>query len=166
LVVCLLAGALPACRRGPTAAPFSADIPVVGAHGVREEVAQRKGEVVLLNFWATWCQPCIEEMPHFARLVQKHGDRGLHVVAVCVDEPDTLDSRVRPFIRERRYPFRFLLKEEMNGEQFEAFVNSVSPAWSGGAPATFVYDRTGALRAAFYEGQTFATLEAAVLPLL
>lgn len=70
-------------------------------------LAQFKGKVVLVNFWATWCGPCRIEMPWLIEMQQKYGDRGFTVVGVAMDEEGK--SAVAPFIEKERY--------EVNGKQ-------------------------------------------------
>ena len=69
-----------------------------------------RGKVVFVNFWATWCDPCKEEMPAMERLYQRFRDRGLVVVALSVDAQA---SRVAPFVRERRLSFPVGLDRRM-----------------------------------------------------
>lgn len=60
-------------------------------------LAEFKGKLVLVNFWATWCPPCVEEMPYFIRLAQKYEAKGLQFVAVSDDDADTARDDVRKF---------------------------------------------------------------------
>ncbi|HVQ75368.1 MAG TPA: TlpA disulfide reductase family protein [Candidatus Binatia bacterium] len=69
-----------------------------------------RGKVVFVNFWATWCDPCKEEMPAMERLYRRFRDRGLVVVAVSVD---TQASRVAPFVKERGFTFPVGLDSRM-----------------------------------------------------
>jgi peroxiredoxin len=64
--------------------------------GATHSLAHYRGKVLLVNFWATWCEPCREEMPSIQRLRNKIGDKNFAVLAVNVDEPD---ARVRQFVR-------------------------------------------------------------------
>ncbi|MCF8241537.1 MAG: TlpA family protein disulfide reductase [Melioribacteraceae bacterium] len=59
---------------------------------------------LLLNFWATWCKPCIEEMKQFQKLYEKYSDQGMKMVAVSVDSERSV-SKVKPFIKSRGYTF-------------------------------------------------------------
>ncbi|GEM_PF-2009244 len=62
------------------------DLPVADGSGSRLSPAQSRGRVLLLNFWGTWCKPCLKELPEFERLQRSYGDLGLSVVAVATDE--------------------------------------------------------------------------------
>ena len=92
-----------------------------------------RGKVVFVNFWATWCDPCKEEMPAMERLYQRFRDRGLVVVALSVDAQA---SRVAPFVRERRFSFPVGLDRRM----------TVANLYTVRAlPSSFIVDRQGRL---------------------
>ena len=160
LSLAFLAFAVGGCGSSTTARPHA--ITVVDREALLAELDQAHGDVAVLNFWATWCAPCVEELPHFARLAEAYGLRGLRVIAVSFDDPETVESRVRPFVEERGYPFTYLVKADTDGEEYEAFINAVDPTWRGNVPATFVFDADGKMRATFHGPVTYAELEAAV----
>jgi peroxiredoxin len=92
-----------------------------------------RGRVVLLNFWATWCVPCREEMPALQRVARELGPRGLAVVGVSFKETR---SKVEAFVREHELRFPVLLDTEgQTGERYQVFA----------LPVTFVVDRGGTL---------------------
>jgi len=126
-----------------------------------KEISSRKGQVVIVNFWATWCMPCRIEFPDFVRFGKEFADRGVDVVFVSTDyEPDM--PQVIDFLNENGVPWESYIK---TGVDFE-FISSFHSEWSGALPATFVYDRNGSLRA-FWEGITsFDELEASVTAIL
>ena len=146
--------------------PERLDIRIVDEDALRAVLTEARGDVVVLNFWATWCAPCVEELPHFARLVESYGERGLRVITVSFDDPETIESRVRPFVEERDYPFTYLVKTPTNGDEYESFVNAIDPSWLGNVPATFIYDTSGQLHAVSHEPVTYSQLRGAVEPLL
>lgn len=82
-----------------------------------------KGPVVV-NFWATWCIPCREEMKKLNKLYKKYHSRGLEILAISIDDPKTV-GRVNSFIRTRRYPFKVLL--DVNSEVIRLFEGNTPP---------------------------------------
>jgi thiol-disulfide isomerase/thioredoxin len=125
--------------------------------GTRFVLAEQAGKVVVVNFWATWCGPCREEMPAIDAFYRKHRGRGLEVVAISLDEPRDL-AAVREVMREYRFPAALSTQAEYRG---------YGRIWR--VPMTFVIDRQGRLRDDVTGGvlQVDATfLEQRVAPLL
>jgi peroxiredoxin len=87
-------------RAAPALAPWSGDTPALAlkdVNGAPHDLARYKGRVVLVNFWATWCEPCRQEMPSIQRLRDRFRGKAFTVLAINVDEPD---ARVRRFLEE------------------------------------------------------------------
>ena len=106
------------------------DFSLMGLTGSRVTKASLKGKVAIVNFWATWCGPCIKELPHFQEFHEKmKGDPGVAVLAITTDENRAL---VEPFIRKNRYTFTVLYDEGLK-----------SDLGIRGIPATFVIDPEG-----------------------
>jgi thiol-disulfide isomerase/thioredoxin len=120
-------------------------VPVTAAQ-VAGVVAGARGKVVLLNVWATWCNPCREEFPHLVRLQREQGARGFELVLVSADFDNQL-PQVTEFLAGQGVDFRSYRKVGSDND----FINGLDPRWSGALPATFVYDRSGTLRD-FWEG--------------
>jgi cytochrome c biogenesis protein CcmG, thiol:disulfide interchange protein DsbE len=95
-----------------------------------------RGEVVVINLWATWCIPCITEMPSIQRLYDRFRARGLKVVGIAVDDPPFAD-RVATFVRERGVTFEIL--HEGSGKVELDYQTR-------GIPATYVVGRDGRIR--------------------
>lgn len=108
---------------------------VDGARRV-ESLNQYKNSVVLLNVWATWCQPCVVEMPAIQRLYKDLGPQGLKVIAVSIDTEAT-DSAVRAFAEKRGLTFEVL--RDSTGRIEEQYQTT-------GVPETFVIGRDGVIR--------------------
>ena len=71
----------------------------LGAPVQAKSLTEYRGRVVLLNIWATWCQPCRQEMPSMEALYKQYGPRGFRIVAVSIDEPEDAE-KVRDFVKE------------------------------------------------------------------
>ncbi|HSU61063.1 MAG TPA: redoxin domain-containing protein [Bryobacteraceae bacterium] len=102
------------------------------ANGQSVSLADYKGKVVLLNFWATWCGPCALEIPWFEEFEQQYKSRGFAVLGVSMDEDGW--SAVKPYIAEHKINYRVLLGDD-----------SVSQLYGGldALPTTFIIDRAG-----------------------
>jgi len=99
------------------------------------DLSAMKGRVVVVNFWATWCPPCIEEMPTIQALWERTNERGLDVLAVNVGEPV---AAIEAFLNEFEPKLRFPILLDSDGEAFQA--------WKvRGLPKTFVVDKRGRL---------------------
>jgi thiol-disulfide isomerase/thioredoxin len=103
-------------------------------------VAGRKGRVLLVNFWATWCEPCREEMPHLVAAAKKFPARDLAVVLVSLDSQKTGPAQVPRFLKEKKVPFVSWLAKTRDPQDF---IDTVDPTWDGSLPYTLVYGRDG-----------------------
>jgi peroxiredoxin len=125
----LAGGLLALARRGPTLAP---DFAVPDLTGKTVRLSGLRGKVVVLNLWATWCPPCVEEMPSMEQLHAELGDAEFALLAVSQDE----DGKrvVAPFVERMHLSFPVLLDPEREvGDRFGV----------SGYPETFVIDRNG-----------------------
>lgn len=122
-------------------------------------VAGRKGRVLLVNFWATWCEPCREEMPTLVAAAKNFPARELAVVLVSLDSQKTGTTEVPKFLKEQKAPFVSWLARARNHEDF---IDAVDPAWDGSLPYTLVYGRDGKIAARLPGLQTEASFTEAI----
>jgi thiol-disulfide isomerase/thioredoxin len=125
--------------------------------GGSQPLAQWRGKVLIVNFWATWCAPCREEVPGFVRLQERYGARGLTFVGIAIDQPD----RVSAFAREFRINYPLLI----GGLETLELLREVGNR-AGVLPYTLVIDRHGQLIAREPGGLKEGKLEGMVKPLL
>lgn len=148
-------------RQQPAAAP---NIKAVDPAGLKAAVAAQKGKVVLVNLWATWCGPCVEEFPDIVKLYNTYKKDGLAVIAVSVDEPEDA-PKVIEFIAGQKAGFPVLTRKGTT--PVEKFVDQLDPTWRGAVPVTYIYNKQGKLTGKpVYGGQAYEAFEAAVKPLL
>ncbi len=102
-------------------------------------VAPRKGRVLLVNFWATWCEPCREELPGLARAARAFRARDLAVVLVSLDSVKTQASVAR-FLSAQKVPFVSWIAKSRDPQDF---IDAVDSSWDGALPYTVVYGRNG-----------------------
>lgn len=104
--------------------------------GAVRTIADYRGQVVLLNVWATWCEPCRIEMPSMEELYRAYGPRGLHIVAVSIDDAASEDS-IRAYAKDLGLTFEILHDP----------THAIEKAYqTTGYPESFVIDRNGTIR--------------------
>ena len=136
-------------------------IPVDEA-GFQKLAASGKGRVALVDFWATWCEPCRAEMPQLVALEKRYRDRGLKLIAISCDEPEQ-EAGALEFLKKQRAPLPGYIKRPRDDDQF---INAIDAKWSGQLPALFLYDREGRKARSFFGETDMAALETALRKLL
>jgi len=134
-----------------------------GPAELRAALDARKERVVLVNFWATWCRPCLKEMPELLDLEKKYSARGFELLAVSLDDPADRETVVRPFLAKWFPELRSLIRRSPD---MDSMVSVVDPAWNEVLPTSYVLDGSGKVRARLQGGKPVAEFEAAILPLL
>ena len=110
-------------------------------------IKERKGKILFLNLWATWCVPCREEFPSIVKLSEEYKE--VDFAAISVDFPDEVNSKIIPFLKSNNAKFTCFV----NGfEGDEALINALDKKWNGALPATFIYDKSGK-KISFLEGK-------------
>ena len=110
------------------------------ARGLRTLLAERKGRVVLVNFWATWCVPCREEFPDLVRLQKELGPRGLTVIGISTDFSGQT-AAVEGFLAAAKPNFPNYRKK--SGGDDGAFIEAVDGSWGGELPFSVLYAADG-----------------------
>lgn len=142
----LLAGI--ACALGPgDAAP---DFALTDFNGKPLRLADYRGKLVLLNFWASWCGPCLEEMPRLSALQRNFGARGLQVIGVSMDDEA---APAKGLLAKRPVDYPIALGDEKLGERYGGIL---------GLPQSFLIDRHGLILARYKGEADISQIEATV----
>ena len=158
LLVCCLLASFPVFSAGPAVGSPAPEIEAKLLDSPAQfRLSANRGKVVIVNFWATWCAPCIAEMPALQAYYEKHKAEGLEILAISMD-----DSRDLPKVRivAGNFTFPIAVKSEAN-------FKGLGRIWR--MPSTFVVDRQGILRKDGKAGEaevTLPLLESLVTPLL
>ena len=131
--------------------------PLADVQGGASSVGQWRGRVLVVNYWATWCAPCREEIPIFVRLQERYGDRGLQFVGIAIDQP----AKVSEFAAEFRVNYPLLIAGVESLELLRQAGNR-----AGVLPYTLIIDRKGNLVSREPGGLKEARLESLIQPLL
>lgn len=123
------------------------NIPIIQQQELLDLLAKEDDTLRVVNFWATWCGPCVKELPHLEQLQRENLEQPLRVILVSLDFPSQLQKRVVPFVKKRKLRSTVLL---LDGGDPNLWIDRVEPRWSGSIPATlFLYKG----KRIFYEGQ-------------
>jgi thiol-disulfide isomerase/thioredoxin len=93
----------------------------------------------VVNFWATWCKPCVKELPAFEKLNTESSDQKIKVILVSLDFPEKLETQVIPFIEKNEIKSQVFLLDDADAN---SWIPRVSKDWSGAIPATLMYSNT------------------------
>jgi thiol-disulfide isomerase/thioredoxin len=122
--------------------------------GLNYYLSQKNDTTYVVNFWATWCVPCVQELPNFEQLGEKYKGEKVKVILVSLDMPKQAESRLLPFIERKKLQSKVIL---MRDPDQNTWLPKVDPNWSGAIPATVIYNKG---KRKFYEQSfTFEQLE-------
>lgn len=136
-------------------------IPVMNFDQLQPLLQKENDSIYVINFWATWCGPCVKEIPYFEQLRKNYQDKKLKILMISLDMPNQLDSRVIPYIKKQGMQNPVILLDD---PKFNDWIPLVDKQWTGAIPATLIY---GNGFRKFYPGElTYEELESIVKPLL
>ncbi|TBN13896.1 TlpA disulfide reductase family protein [Hyunsoonleella pacifica] len=108
----------------------------------------------VINFWATWCGPCVKELPYFEKLNTEYKKNGVEVILVSLDFPHVYESKLKPFIKKKDLKSRVIV---LNDDNENKWINEIDKSWSGSIPATIIYNKSA--RKFFEKSFTYEELE-------
>lgn len=126
---------------------ISALVPTVDFKEFNSRYLQQKNDTTyIINFWATWCKPCITELPAFEKINDQYSEQKVKVVLASLDFPDKLEKQVIPFLKKHNLKSEVVLLDDPDAN---SWIPMVSDEWSGAIPATLIYNQK---ERKFYEG--------------
>lgn len=117
-------------------------------NGLAPMLNQQNDTTYVVNFWATWCKPCIEELPSFEKLHTNFKNQKVKVLLVSLDLPKQVETNLIPYIKKKQLQPKVV---HLKDPDMNAWINKVDLQWSGAIPATVIYKGN---KRKFYE-QTF-----------
>ncbi|MFP9100558.1 TlpA disulfide reductase family protein [Flavobacterium sp. RHBU_24] len=122
--------------------------------GLNYYLSRKNDTTYVVNFWATWCVPCVEELPNFEKLNEKYKGEKVKVILVSLDMPKMAENRLLPFMERKKLQSKVIL---MRDPDQNTWLPKVNPDWSGAIPATVIYSKG---KRKFYERSfTYEELE-------
>lgn len=117
---------------------YAQEITVVDFSQLQPLLEKRNDTTYVVNFWATWCLPCVKELPYFQQVHDNFSNRKVKVILISLDFEKHLQSRLIPFIEKNNLTPEVIL---LNDPDANSWIDKVSPEWSGALPATLIYNR-------------------------
>lgn len=116
----------------------------------------------VINFWATWCKPCLEELPYLEKLTNAYGGSKIKVVLISLDFPNQFETKLVPFVEKQQLRSTVIALADGG---YNDWIDKVTPEWSGGIPATYIYkgERHHFIGSSI---KSFEELQTAIKPLL
>jgi len=132
-----------------------AQLPVLNLPAYENRVQQKNDTLYVVNFWATWCKPCVEELPYFEKAAQGFTGKPVKIILVSQDAKSRL-SNVADFLKKNAYSSECFILSAGNPN---IWIDKIEPLWSGTIPATMLYKN--GKKVYFHEGdyENYETLE-------
>lgn len=147
----------------PRPAPTIGEVTLAAPKDIRALVEAAKGTVVVMNIWATYCPPCVREMPELARFYRDHHGKGVTFISVGCDPIEAKDTTVVPWMKSYEIPFPVHLLDAPDGDTIN---RDLALDWDGSLPATFIYAPDGTLAwSGVGQSVTFDALVTRITPL-
>ncbi len=149
------------CFNGTT---YSQDVTMITTpEEMKTVIEANKGSVILVNFWATWCPPCVKEFPDIMKLNKEYSDKGLKVVFVSLDDASETESKLKPFLKKQGVDF---VTYQGIFPKPEDLTDVIDKSWGGEIPVTYFYDKEGKKATSFSGSKKYEEFEKEVLKLI
>ena len=117
--------------------PQNLEIQVLKFQAFEPHLSSFNDTTYVINFWASWCPPCLKEMPAFEEIQQKYRNNKLKILLVSFDFPEDIEKSLIPVIKKFKISSEVIVLDEPDAN---SWINKVSPEWTGSIPATLVYN--------------------------
>ncbi|MEO0573418.1 MAG: redoxin domain-containing protein [Bacteroidota bacterium] len=132
-----------------TALPY----PVYDYESLEPLLNKKDDKTYIVNFWATWCKPCLEEMPYFQKTFEEQKNHGVELILVSLDMPSMWEKRLVPYVKEKELKGEVVI---LNDTKMNEWIPRIAENWGGGIPATLIYNKNG--RSFYEKGFTYEEL--------
>ncbi len=110
-------------------------IEVVDFDSFYSKIDLSSDDTYVINFWATWCSPCVKELPYFESINREYSEKNVKVILVSLDFPSQIESKLKPYLKKNKIKSDVILLDD---SKMNKWVPRVSEKWDGGIPATLI----------------------------
>jgi thiol-disulfide isomerase/thioredoxin len=135
-------------------------LPLSTVKEIQQLKDSKKGKVLLINFWATWCKPCVKEFPDLVKLYNDYKDKGFSIVLISVDVPEDVEPKVIPFLKSQGVDFVTYYNKF---DWPEDLINFIDKNWEGAIPSTYIYNKDGDMTADILGSRSYMEFEKEIL---
>ncbi|MBU2995353.1 TlpA family protein disulfide reductase [Cellulophaga baltica] len=127
-------------QQQPEATPTQVveDIKVYNYDGLDPLLHKNDDTTYIINFWATWCAPCVKELPHFQEYYEQHNHEKMKMIMVSMDDPKDITSKITPFIEKKNLQQEVIILDDPDAN---TWIDKINPNWSGALPFTIIYNK-------------------------
>lgn len=123
----------------------SIEFPIYNFKELEPLLNKEDDKIYVINFWATWCAPCVKELPYFEKLNTEYKSKNVEVILVSLDFPKQYEKKLKPFIQKHKLASKVVA---LNDTDSNTWIPKVNKDWSGAIPATIIYNKE---KRQFYE---------------
>lgn len=127
--------------------------PIYDFNGLEPLLNKEDNKTYIINFWATWCKPCIEEMPYFERTYQEQKANDVEMILVSLDMPSMWEKRLVTFVEANELKGEVVILDD---PKMNDWIPKIDANWQGGIPATLIYNKN--MRTFYPHGFTYEEL--------
>lgn len=125
------------------------DIKQIGVPELEKILKNPENKLFVINFWATWCAPCVKELPVFENLAGKYDRNKVSFILVSLDFPSQVDKQLKPFLKKNKISLEVA---HMTDLDYNSWIDKVDPSWQGNIPATLLLNNSRKVHH-FYPGE-------------
>ncbi len=134
-------------------------VEVVQFDAVEKLMSSEIGNVQVINFWATWCGPCVKELPSFEKANEKFAEKGVDFTLVSIDFAEDLEKKVIPLAKKKDLKSNVMLLDDTN---YDSWIHKVSENWDGAIPATLIVNSKKGTKKLLVGELTYEKLDSAI----
>ena len=128
---------------------------LIKAEELEKRLSNGKDTTFIINFWATWCRPCLKELPNFEKLQAEFPGQKLKVILLSVDNKSKANSSVSTFVRKQKLKNEVLVANEVKPKDY---ISKIDKSWTGSLPATLMVNKQKGKRRFFEKAFSYSDL--------